>query len=252
VTYSISEVKMQRNLTGLACIALAVGFNVPFALLAAQFDYPDILRRPAGEVLAAFAAGGSGLVWIWYAFALTALAMVPLSVAVAFGRADWQTRPALAVSGAVFGALAGLAQAIGLFRWVFAVPPMAAAFVDPAATAAQQQALEVGFLLMNNWGGVAIGEHMGQILTCLWIGTVSAGLWRTGRMVDRIAAGIAVLAIAGIVIGLGDGLSVALGAPIAAFSLFTVGGYLAMSVWLIVLGLGFMVRSEQRVAGRAV
>ncbi len=62
---------MQRNLTGMACIAIAVGFNLPFALLAAQFDYPDVLRHPAGDVLTAFAAGGTALVWTWYAFALT-------------------------------------------------------------------------------------------------------------------------------------------------------------------------------------
>ena len=35
-------------------IALAVGFNLPFALLAARLDYPDILRQPVPEVLTAF------------------------------------------------------------------------------------------------------------------------------------------------------------------------------------------------------
>ena len=243
---------MQRNLTGTACIALAVGFNLPFALLAAQFDYPDVLRHPAGDVLTAFAAGGAALVWTWYAFALTALAIIPMAVAVAFGRADWQRRPVVAVGGALFGALAGLAQAIGLFRWVFAVPPMAMAYVDPATTDVQKQALEVGFALMNNWGGVAIGEHMGQILTCLWIGVVAFGQWQGARMIDRIGAAIAVLAVAGIVIGLGDGLSLAMAAPIAAFSMFTVAGYLAFSVWLIVLGIGFMAQPLATAAQRAV
>ena len=52
------------RLTGLAAAALAVAFNVPYALLTARFDYPDILRQPAAEVLAAFHAGGPGLVLI--------------------------------------------------------------------------------------------------------------------------------------------------------------------------------------------
>jgi hypothetical protein len=242
---------MQRNLTGLACIALAIGFNVPFALLAAQFDYPDILRQPPSNVLTAFAAGGTALVWTWYAFALTALAMIPLAVAVAFGPADWQRRPVIAVGGAIIGALAGLAQAIGLFRWVFAVPPMAMAYVDPATTDAQKQALEAGFALMNTWGGVAIGEHLGQILTCLWAGTVAVGQWQGARAIDRIGVGFGILAVMGIMIGLGDGLSLAMGAPVAAFSLFTVAGYLAFSVWLILLGIGFMARHAATVAQRA-
>ena len=32
-------------------VAVPVAFNVAFGLLAARFDYPDILRRPTDEVL---------------------------------------------------------------------------------------------------------------------------------------------------------------------------------------------------------
>ena len=49
---------MDRKIVGGSLIALAVGFNLPFALLAARFDYPDILRRPVAEILTAFQAGG--------------------------------------------------------------------------------------------------------------------------------------------------------------------------------------------------
>jgi hypothetical protein len=44
-----------------------------FALLAARFDYPDILREPTADVLAKFRAAGTPLVLLWWAFALTAL-----------------------------------------------------------------------------------------------------------------------------------------------------------------------------------
>ncbi len=43
---------------GIFLIAVPVAFNTAFALLAARFDYPDILRRPTGEVLSEFQAGG--------------------------------------------------------------------------------------------------------------------------------------------------------------------------------------------------
>ena len=62
VTHSNPEDNMQRTLLGAAALSLAIAFNLPFALLASSFDYPDILRRPAGEVLDAFAAGGAPLI----------------------------------------------------------------------------------------------------------------------------------------------------------------------------------------------
>jgi hypothetical protein len=121
---------MQRTLLGAAALILAIAFNLPFALLASSFDYPDILRRPAGEVLDAFAAGGAPMILTWYAFALSAVGLIFFAPALALATADWNRRPGLAISAALMGALAGLAQAIGLFRWVFAVPSLATFHTD--------------------------------------------------------------------------------------------------------------------------
>lgn len=223
---------------GLAAIGLAVAFNLPFALLAGSFDYPDILRRPAGEVLDAFAAGGGGLVLTWYAFGLSALALVPFALGLAFSRPDWARRPALSVGGAIVGALAGLVQAVGLFRWVFAVPELARQHAT-AATDAARAATEAAFTLANLWGGVAVGEHLGQLLTVGWIGLVILSQLDDGRRIDRIGAVVGAVAAASITIGLGDGLSLALGAGQEIFSIATVIGYLAFSLWLVMLGIGF-------------
>ena len=50
------------TLAGLLLIVMPVAFNVVFGMLAARFDYPDILRRPTDEVPSRFEAGGTGLV----------------------------------------------------------------------------------------------------------------------------------------------------------------------------------------------
>ena len=47
---------------GLFLIVVPLAFNAAFGLLAARFDYPDILRRPTGEVLTRFREGGTALV----------------------------------------------------------------------------------------------------------------------------------------------------------------------------------------------
>jgi hypothetical protein len=133
---------------GLAALHPAVAFNLPFALLAARFDYPDILRRPAGEVLEALAAGGPPLVLTWYAFALSAVGLIFLAPDLALTTADGQRRPGLALGDALIGALAGLAQAIGLLRRVLAVPALAAAHAAlPETETAARAALESDFAL---------------------------------------------------------------------------------------------------------
>lgn len=159
---------------GVAAIGLALLFNLPFARLAAVFDYPGILRQPPAEVLVAMAEGGAGLVLTWYAFALSALVMVPVAMALALpfvGR-----RPGLAVAAALLGALAGLVQAVGLFRWVFVVPEL-------AGMADREMAAGL-FVALHAYGGVALGEHMGQLLTAGFLGVMAvlqAGLRRWRR-----------------------------------------------------------------------
>ena len=59
--------------------AAAVAFAAAASVLSATFDWPDILREPASVVLPAFLAGGSSLVWTWFATAWTyALLAVPM------------------------------------------------------------------------------------------------------------------------------------------------------------------------------
>ena len=43
-------------------IATPLVFNAGYAALALRFEYPGILRRPTGEILERFRAGGTGLV----------------------------------------------------------------------------------------------------------------------------------------------------------------------------------------------
>ena len=173
-------------------IGVPIAFNVAFGLLAARFDYPDVLRRPTGEVLDAFRAGGTSLVLTWWAFALTAIGMVPLVVLLshALPGAD----PALLGVTTTVGVLAGAVQFLGLVRWPFLVPYLARTHADPAASEARREAVDVVFQAFNRYLGVAVGEHLGYAFTGLW--TVLAGVALVQS--DAAPAWIGVL---GIVIG---------------------------------------------------
>ena len=214
---------------GAATIATALAFNAAFAALAASFDYPDILRAPAETVLTAFAEGGAALILTWYAFALCAVAMIPVSLVVALGRGLTPVR----VAAAILGALAGLAQAIGLLRWVFAVPMLAQADGDR----------EAGFLILNQWGGVAIGEHLGYLLTAGFLVAMALADRADG---SRIRPTLAVTSAALIAIGAGEGLALVIGGPAEVLSAASVAGYLGFSAWLIMAGLAMIFPRKEK------
>ncbi|HEY3614808.1 MAG TPA: DUF4386 family protein [Gaiellales bacterium] len=160
------------TLAGLFLIVVPIAFNGAFGLLAARFDYPDILRRPTGEVLARFQAGGRQLVLPWWAFALTALLMVPLVVLLS-SSLDGAGAALLSVATTV-GVLAGLVQFLGLVRWPFLVPYLARTAAAADATPARREAVDVVFQSFNRYLGVAVGEHLGYGLTGAW--TTLAGV----------------------------------------------------------------------------
>lgn len=229
---------MRREaLTGWAAVLLAVGFNIPYAILAATFDYPDVLRRDAADVLARFAAGGEALVLTWYGFALAALMLLPMAAALALTRTRMRACAALAVGAALAGALAAVTQAIGLMRWVFVVPELARTHADPLASPDAIAASERAFALLNAYGGIAIGEHLGQLLTALFVALMAAMQWQER---DRITATIGFGSAFAIAIGTGEGLMLALARPAEMFSLFTIAGFLGFAVWLAATGIGLI------------
>ncbi len=227
---------ISNKLTGISAISLAVVFNLPFSYLAQHFGYPDILRHPPEEVLSRFMAGGDGLIWAWYVFGLSALMFVPMGMALSVNKDRMQRVPALAIGAALAGALAGLVQAMGLLRWVFVVPGLAR---DAGSEIAQSQ-----FELMNAYAGVAIGEHMGQIFTALFVGLVAA--MQFGERKPASGA-IGVLTVLTMLVGSGGGLALALNQSDVLFSSVSVVAYLSLTVWLIVTGVG-LVRSRPIIA----
>ncbi len=151
---------------GLFLIVVPIGFNVAFAMLAARFDYPDVLRRPTGEILASFQKGGSGLVLLWWAFAMTAVFFAPLVVLL--GQSLVGADGSLLAVGVTLGVLAALVQFLGLVRWPFLVPYLARAHADPDASPARLEAVDVVFQSFNRYLGVGVGEHLGYLLTGAW------------------------------------------------------------------------------------
>jgi hypothetical protein len=227
-----------ETVAGLFLILVPLAFNAAFTLLAARFDYPDILRRPTAEVLSRFEAGGTSLVTLWWAFAMTAVLFAPLVVLLSAALADADST-LLAVTTTV-GVLAALVQFLGLIRWPFLVPYLARVAGDETSTPARQEAADVVFQSANRYLGVAVGEHLGYAFTGAW--SVLAGF-----AITESSSAPAVLGFSGIVVGamllvcslefLGpherDGWKVA--------ERLTPIAYVAWSLWLIATGIALLV-----------
>lgn len=218
---------------GWAAIVLGLAFNVPYAILAWRFEYPQILRRPAQEVLQQFADGGPGLVLVWHAFALTAVALAPVAVALAITPGRLARRPALAIGAAIAGGLSSLAQAIGLMRWVFVVPALAAAAPGQAGAGPAI----AGFELLHGFAGVAIGEHLGQLLLALFVVQVGALQWLEG---DRRLGGLAIATALVLAFGAWEGVMASIGRATDAHALATIVGFLALTLWLLGTGVSLV------------
>jgi len=63
-----NNMKTERNI-GLLLITGAIGVLIPYTLLTITFEYPDVLRQDPGTILTKFHAGGSSLIFTWWAFA---------------------------------------------------------------------------------------------------------------------------------------------------------------------------------------
>ncbi|HEX6683680.1 MAG TPA: hypothetical protein VF062_12835, partial [Candidatus Limnocylindrales bacterium] len=86
---------MNRKLTAALLIAAAVLTNAAFTVLGSVFNYPDVLKEPAGSVLADFRAA-QGQVTLWFTvLALAAALFVPIAI----GVGKLSTRPAMRIAG---------------------------------------------------------------------------------------------------------------------------------------------------------
>jgi hypothetical protein len=222
-----------RRMTGWLFVAGAVAFAAAATTLSSTFDWPDILREPANVVLPAFVAGGTSLVWTWFATAWTyAILLVPiLLLPAALGRRD---NPVLRAATFV-GAASVLFGLIGFLRWVFVVPPLADSYVTGDATT--KAAVAAAWTAQHQFGGALLGEHLGQLLVIGWSITVSVLILRT-RMLPRWAGWAGLVASVLYLLNQGDILATA----VPGFPVWDLAGLLGSSLWgLWVLALGVAV-----------
>jgi len=232
---SVTSIQVRR-LTGSLLIVVPILFTLCFTLLQMLFEYPDILRQPAEVILNKFAAGGPGLVAIWYALTLSALLFIPIAVLVHQVVSEVDPPRYLWVATS-FGVVAGLAQTLGFIRWPFLVPHLAGLYLAPTTGEAERAAVIVVFEAFHRYAGVAIGEHLGFLCTGVWTFLVAAALWKTG-FIRRWLGILGMILAVGIVVGVFEVAGWELAGTVNAIS------YLLWAVWLVIVGVHLLRRKD--------
>lgn len=207
-------------------IAAAVLANVCFALLGSRFNYPDILREPATNILRQFHSDVGPVALLFAGLAAASALLIPIAwfSRHLLGPAPTRVRRIMVTAGIA----AGMVQVVGLLRWPLFVPRLAAVVANPATKAdARSNAIDT-FQTLHTYLGGLVGEAFGYALTAIWtVAMVTGVVRRPGRWFAPLGIASAIL----IAMGLLEPLGIAL-AGLANFV-----GYIVWSLWVVTFGI---------------
>ncbi|RAJ08940.1 DUF4386 domain-containing protein [Arenibacter echinorum] len=148
---------------GILLIVGVIGIFVPYTILTMIFEYPTILRQDTGTILIKFYNGGNPLIWTWWAFAILGLPI--LEACILIGQ-KIESKFYFVRLATILGVIGLMVQVLGLLRWTFVVPVLAKDFV--LGNEMTKEAVTVAFKVVHQYGGIILGEHIGQLFTIAW------------------------------------------------------------------------------------
>lgn len=238
-----NKLKMKNNnkTIGILLIVSAVALFIPYTMLTIMFEYPDILRQDAGIILTKFHQGGHSLIWTWFAFAVTGLPLIP---AYSWIGQKFENKAPLVRMATTIGIIGLLVQMIGLLRWTFIIPVLADTFVTATDEATKAAAI-VSFKTIHQFGGVILGEHLGQLFTIAWTVMMAVSFAKLKFMPKWVnALGI----ISAVIYLLAQAELFA--TVVKGFPVWEMAGFIGSTlwlVWLITVGIMFIKKRNQNI-----
>lgn len=186
ISYSLTAADGARsqpaNLQRAAAILLVIEallIFVPTFILGAAINWPASLDEPASINLPLVLAQYPAVIVGYGAYLVYSLLFWP--VAYLTGRAivghDRDNLLFQIASG--FAALSALARALGIVRWLFAMPVLARLYTDPAASSEQQATVSVVYEMLNAYAG-GVGELLGvSLFAVIWLVLINVLILRS-------------------------------------------------------------------------
>lgn len=185
-----STSRRTSRFAGSLYLVASIGFLLVFSWLAARFGYPDILDRPAADVLPALRALGPTGRAVWAVYAVLPLLLIPAALTSEAALAAAAPRRLRAAT--VLQTLAAVAMLLGLARWPSVQWRLAEAW--PTADGPSRLLLTAAFDAANMYLGNWIGEFTGEVMlyaAFLLIGSAlrqhaRASGWRFARWIGGL------------------------------------------------------------------
>jgi len=223
---------------GIVLILASFAFIAVFSYLAAAFGYPDVLDRPASDVLPTLLAGGSTMRGVWFLYAALPLGFV--FAASASASVLRQSGPVFEKVGASAGVTAGVAMILGLVRWPTLQWALAShwANADTSARAALSAVFDAANLYLGNF----IGEFIGEMATAVWFVALALAHRKQGlRLIGHLGLASGALVFVASLRNITD-----------AVDLVSEVNNMTLPLWLITLGvLFFRAGSQKAIPGAA-
>lgn len=141
-------------------------FFAAFAVLSAAINWPASLGLPYNEVLPLIGANLTQVRLGYGLYLTSSLLTIPLGLALVMhlGKAN---QPSISLwLAAAFMAVAAIFKALGIARWLVAMPALANLL---AADASTSTAIQAAFTALNEYGGGTLGELLGVgLMSGLW------------------------------------------------------------------------------------
>lgn len=218
---------------GILLVTGAVAVLIPYTMLTMVFDYPGILREDTSVILTMFHEGGNNLIWTWFAFAITGIPLLPAFMLMG---QQFENKHKLVRLATNIGVIALIVQMIGLLRWTFVVPVLADTFVNTTDDATRAAAM-VAFKTIHQFGGVILGEHLGQLFTIAWTVMITTAFLK----LNVFAKWVHILALVSSAIYLMAQAEL-FATVMPGFPVWEPAGFLGSTlwlVWLIIIGVKF-------------
>lgn len=231
----------RRNHAVLGAVSLILAtllFAAVFTYLAITFDYPDVLDRPASDVLPALTGLGTSGRAVWLLYGLIPLLLIPTGFGVK--EATRHEAPHLGRLAMWLACASAVAMTIGLLRWPTLHWSLAQQWAAAAAVA--REAIAARFDTANLYLGNVIGEFVGELfLNGFFVVSAFA--------VSAAYGGRRWLALAGIAVGLIGWVAMLrnltpLVTPVAEFN------NIVLPLWMLVFGVTLLLTQTPGRASR--
>jgi len=154
---------------------------VPLIILGVAINWPASLDEPASVNLPLILEQYTAMMTGYAIYLVYSLLFWPMAYLT--GRAivlDDITKPLFRVASG-FAALSALARALGIVRWLFAMPVLARLYISPAASDNFKENISMVYEMLNAYAG-GIGEILGvSLFASIWLVLISILLIRLSQ-----------------------------------------------------------------------